>query len=255
MEFNSTVLIFISLFGCIIGSFLNVIIIRVPKGESFALEKSKCRSCKKKLKWVHLIPVISFIALKGRCASCKKKISWQYPLVELAMAVMTGFLFYRYGFTSQFVLYTIFSAFLLVIFMIDLCEYLILDTIAIPAFAVALIGNLLIGHDWGNIIIGIFIGGGFFLGQFILSKGKWIGGGDIRLGAVMGAMLGWKGLVLALLTAYWIGAAVAIILLASHRKKKSDHIPFGTFLSAATFLVLLYSDVIINWATEIFLYR
>lgn len=262
-----TVLIFI--FGLCVGSFLNVVIIRTYEGKKLG-GRSECPECGKKIFWYDNIPLISYLVLRGKCRHCRKKISLQYPLVELA----TGLLFVLAYINSElritdspssnlfpvfvkwlgegwgggaiFLRNLIFISFLIIVFVQDLRWYVILDTITLPAGIMAIFLNLLLGMDWKAMVFGAIIGGGFFGAQFLFSRGRWIGGGDIRLGAVMGVILGWKHLLFAFFVAYILGASVAIFLIFFHRKKFSSKIQFGTFLSASTIFMLLFGDAFVS---------
>lgn len=237
----------IFIFGLMVGSFLNVVIARLATGESFLITRSHCPHCHQTIAWYDNIPVISFLALRQRCRHCQKPISWQYPLVELATGLIFAGLFRQFGWTLDFVALAIFSCFLIIIFVYDWKHGLILDAVTLPAMAVALIFNLIRGFSWWDLLLGAAIGGGFFLAQFLLSRGRWIGGGDIRLGALMGLMLGWQMLLVADLLAYLAGAGVAIVLLASARKKLGSPIAFGTFLSGATLVTFFYGQPLLAW--------
>lgn len=237
----------IFIFGLAIGSFLNVVILRIGKKKSFFKGRSLCSHCLKTLAWFDNIPLLSFVSLAGRCRYCRKRISWQYPLVELASALIFVWLYQRFGLTFQFFAYAILSCFLLVIFIYDLKHYLILDRVVLPAMVIAFFANLYLGFGFWNLALGAVLGSGFFALQFFVSKGKWVGGGDIRLGALMGLMLGWKFLLVALFIAYFIGAVFGIILMALKQKKMSSAIPFGPFLTGATFIALLYGQDLLNW--------
>ena len=140
-----------------------------------------------------------------------------------------------------------FIAVLIVIFVYDLCWYLILDNITIPAIIIAFVSNLFFGIDFLNLTLAVVIGGGFFLLQFVVSRGKWIGGGDIRLGALMGALLGWPQILVALALAYFSGAIIGIGLVRFGKKELYSRVPFGTFLSVSTIVTLLYGDEILRW--------
>lgn len=237
----------IFIFGLAIGSFLNVILSRFYQGESFLGKRSYCPQCKKKISWYDNIPLLSFLFLKGRCRHCQSRISWQYPLVELATGVIFVLLYLQFGLTLKFFNLIIFSCFLLIIFIYDLKHYLILDKITIPAMIVAILLNLYLGLSLWQLILAGLVGGGFFLIQFLISSGRWIGGGDIRLGFLMGLMLAWPMLLVALFLAYLLGAVIGIILIAAGRKKMSSQIPFGTFLTLATFLTFLFGPQLLDW--------
>ena len=266
-------IIFIFLFGLIIGSFINCLIWRLRKEESI-LGRSYCPKCKKQIAWYDNIPILSFIALQGKCRHCGKAISWQYPAVEL----ITGVLFvvavicnlipqYIAGWgndinliqiTNYKLLITIIRdwfliSVMIIVFIYDLRWYLILDVVALPACAIILILNLIINIQcfqcvqWTQWLISGIIGGSFFLIQFIISRGKWIGGGDIRLGLLMGLALGWPNIITAIFLAYLIGSVVGIGLLMASKKKWGSKLPLGVFLSVATVVVLFWGERIVEW--------
>lgn len=243
---------FLFIFGLIIGSFLNVVIYRLNSGEGVVRKRSNCPHCHHQLNWSDLIPVLSFIFLKARCRYCQKPISWQYPLVELftALIFVLGYLIIQgqpSGLSLSLLVLYIFSSFLIVIFVYDLKHYLILDRVSLSAFLAALILNLLSGKSLINLLAASSLAAGFFLLQFVVSKGKWIGGGDLRLGLVMGAMLGWPNILVALSLAYLSGAVIGLALIVFKKKKLDSQIPFGTFLTAATLTTLLWGEPIFNW--------
>lgn len=144
-------------------------------------------------------------------------------------------------------------AFLLIIFVYDLKFYLVADVVVLPAAALAFIFNLFSGFNFFTLMLACAVGAGFFLLQFVVSKGRWIGSGDIRIGLLMGALLGWPHVLLALVLAYTIGSIVSIFLILGKKKQWTDRVPFGTFLSVATFISLLYGQEIIRWYLQLFL--
>jgi len=250
--------IFIFIFGLIIGSFLNAVICRLKENEQFVRGRSKCPYCRHSLGFWDLIPLASFIFLKARCRYCHKKISWQYPLVELATALVFTIGYFHYQFPNYlitllpyYLIYLVFSCFLIIIFVYDLKHYLILDKVTLPALILALALNFLLGLSIINLLIAALVAAGFFFLQFIVSKGKWIGGGDLRLGLVMGAMLGWPKVALALMLAYVLGAAIGIFLIILKKKQLNSPMPFGTFLSLGTWVALLWSEEIWHFYSSI----
>jgi len=270
-------LTFIFIFGAIIGSFLNCLIFRLHTGEGMG-GRSRCPKCKKQIDWYDNIPVLSFVFLRGKCRHCGKLISFQYPAVEL----MTGILFlyafshnfdpayfqlrdasltrsaiFNFQFlTSNFLLQTFrdwfFIAIMIIIFIYDLRWYLILDVITLPACLIVFILNIMLGYSWQGMLFSGIIGMSFFLIQFLVSKGKWIGGGDIRLGLLMGLSLGWPGILVAIMLAYFIGSIVGLGLIAFGRKKWGSEIPLGVFLSLGAVITLFWGDKILNWYLGIF---
>ena len=243
--------IFFFVLGTIVGSFLNVIILRLKNKKSIFKKPSHCPFCKKKLKWYELIPIISFVLQKGRCRKCKKKISWQYPLVELATGfsfmLILNFQFLIFNF--QTFISTVFllaiACFLIVIFVYDLKYYLVPDKIIYPAIIITFLYSFYSAF-FNKLLAGI-LGGLFFLIIVLISRGKWMGMGDVKIGILMGLLLGLAHLFTALFLAFLIGGAVSVILLALKRKTMKSEIPLGPFLAGATFVVLLWGDILLNW--------
>lgn len=245
--------------GVLMGSFVNAVIFRSQSKESL-WSRSKCRSCAVPIHPKDLVPIVSYFALKRRCRSCKAEIEWQYPVIELAMGVMFALLYARVMFGvgipdfvddgELFVLLLrdlIAAVFLVIIFVIDLKYSVILDRFSIPALLFALLLNVHLGADPAMLLLAGLLIGGFFAFQYIVSKGAWIGGGDVRMGMFMGCLLGvWHG-VLALFLAYVIGAIVGLVLIARHRKSLKSHIPFGTFLAFTTFIVMIWGEDLLIW--------
>ncbi|MFH1366927.1 MAG: prepilin peptidase [Patescibacteria group bacterium] len=238
------------IFGLIVGSFLNAVIYRLHQGKSFIRGRSFCPQCGHSLSAMDLVPILSFILLGGRCRYCDKKISWQYPLVEFFVAVSFVIIYFTYGWSLQFVFYLIITAFLALIFVYDLKYHLILDKVSLPALFLAFIFSLILKMPVLEILIGLVIGAGFFFLQFTLSRGKWVGGGDIRLGGLMGAALGWQKLLAALFLAYISGSLVSLFLIIFRRKTMKSRLPFGPFLVVAAFVCLIFGQAIIDWYLE-----
>lgn len=251
------VLIFI--IGACIGSFLNVVIYRLPEKKSIWKKRSNCPHCHQKLKNYDLVPIFSFIWLKAKCRGCKQKISWQYPSVELVTGLLFVFLAYHHQVgqamaNPMFFRDLVFVAGLIIIFTTDLRYYLIFDAVSIPLMVFAFLVNFFILSHSGNyfsILINLLlagvIGSGFFALQYWISKGKWVGGGDIRLGAVMGFMLGWPIIFVALILAYVSGAVISVILLAFKIKTMKSPVPFGVFLTGSTFVALFWGQQLLAW--------
>jgi prepilin signal peptidase PulO-like enzyme (type II secretory pathway) len=267
-------LIFVFIFGLIIGSFLNCLVWRLHKHESL-LGWSYCPKCEQQIAWYDNIPVLSFILLGGKCRQCGKPISWQYPVVELMTGLLFVLAFYiNFKFSlleaGQVILnfYSISNfkfqisnlikdwfliSVMIVIFIYDLRWYLILDIVTLPACLVMLILNLILGFNLWNLLISGIIGGSFFLIQFLVSRGKWIGGGDIRLGLLMGLALGWPGVVVAIIISYFIGSIVGIGLILAGKKEWGSEVPLGVFLAVGTVITLFWQPEILNWYWNLFL--
>ncbi|MFA6271799.1 MAG: prepilin peptidase [Patescibacteria group bacterium] len=240
---------FVFVYGLIIGSFLNVVVYRMKNKKDFLKGRSFCTHCRKTLSAIDLVPLLSYIMLRGKCRYCKKSISKQYPLVELGTGLVFLILYLKFGFSLEFYIYALYSVFLIIIFVYDLLYYLVLDSVSIPAIIIGFIGSLVLGFPLTNILIGGIIGLTFFLLQFVISKGKWIGGGDLRLGLMCGFMVGWPKILPLLVVTYVSGAIISVSLLATKKKKWEDSVPLGIFLTLATLVVLLYGNQIIDWYT------
>jgi prepilin signal peptidase PulO-like enzyme (type II secretory pathway) len=257
MNFMFYILIFI--LGAAIGSFLNVVICRLPKGRSVVKQRSCCPHCSKTLRARDLVPIFSFLLLRAKCRDCRAKISWQYPIVELAAGLFFVFIAYSYGAVTDLqniLIYRdlIFVSALLVIFMCDLKYFLVFDAVVIPMMVFAFVINLFVfasaGDFWYHLawLVGAAVfGGGFFFLQHWLSKGKWVGAGDIRLGILMGLMLGWPLTLVGLFIAYIVGAVVSLILLGLKIRKMKSEVPFGVFLALATFITLFWGSNLLNY--------
>jgi len=259
-------LIIVFIFGLIIGSFLNVLIWRLYTGESAFKGRSYCPKCKHRLDFFDLFPVMSFIVQGGKCRYCRGAISWQYPIVELATAILfvAAYLVSGFNFSAgsgsvlggQFFIllkYWFVVSAMIVIFVYDAKHYLILDKIIYPAVVVAVLASPLLGLEnlwWRAVLEGLLaaaIGGGFFFLQYVVSKGKWIGGGDVKMGFLMGLILGIKGLFVALFFSYVSGALFGLGLIAFKKKTMKSQIPFGTFLAAGTIIAMFWAEPIIKW--------
>ncbi|MFA6553000.1 MAG: prepilin peptidase [Patescibacteria group bacterium] len=238
----------VAILGLVVGSFLNAVIYRLHVGVSFMRGRSYCPHCKHSLVAKDLIPLLSYLLLRGHCRYCHKPISWQYPLVEAAMSIAYVLLYWQFGLAPVFFVYMVFASILMLIFVFDLKYYLILDKVSVPAIVLAFILSVaVLKISMVSLCIGAIAGGGFFLLQFLISRGKWIGGGDIRLGILMGMMLGWPHVLVALAVAYFIGSFIGIALILSRRKKWHSQVPFGTFLTIATYAAFFIGAKIVEY--------
>src|SRR3989339_620887 len=211
--------------GLCVGSFLNVVLFRTYEGQSVIVGRSKCRTCQRPLNVGDLIPVLSYIFLKGRCRGCHSVIAWQYPVVEIATGILFVLVYLKGSLSLDVSLEPqellvllirdwVFVSYLIVIFVYDLRHMLIIDRFTIPAMIFAVIVNLWLGTIplW-SVLAGGFVLAFFFWMQFFSSKGTWVGGGDIRMGALMGLMLGLQQGLVALFLSYLLGALVSLFLL------------------------------------------
>lgn len=241
--------------GLIIGSFLNALIFRLHSGQSIAAGRSLCPHCQHTLAWFDLLPVVSFLWLRGRCRYCQRSISWQYPVVETATAILflVFYLFnlqhYSYGWPLLLAClrdWLVVSA-LVVVFVYDLRWMLIPDSVVLPVVILAAIASLFLGQTLIGLLISLASGFGFFALQYYLSGGTWIGGGDLRLGLLLGAVLAWPSVLFALFLAYSLGAVFGVGLLLTKKANRKTEIPFGIFIVPALIISMWWGQAIINW--------
>jgi len=246
-------IVVIAAFGLSVGSFLNALIWRVKNDISILKGRSRCDRCSKDVQWFDNIPVLSFFLLRGKCRSCKAPIAWTYPMVELWGAVSFGYVAWVFqGDVPMTVVSILLISVLTFIFLYDLYYRLVHDAATLyPAilFAIYLYANGL--QDIASMVIGVLVAAGFFALQFYVSKGKWIGGGDVRIGVLMGVVLGWPGTAVALFLSYVVGAVVSLALVLAGKRAFVDKTPFGTYLSAATMVTFMFGDQILGWYLNI----
>jgi leader peptidase (prepilin peptidase) / N-methyltransferase len=241
--------------GSVIGSFLNVCIYRVPRSLSVISPSSRCPSCNTPIKPYDNIPVLSYILLGGKCRVCKAGISFRYPIVELLNAILYVFVVYRFGFEWHSIIYGIFCSALVVITFIDLDFQIIPDVITLPGTVIGIVAGSLLMPDpfmrytllgFKASVIGLLTGGGLFYAIAVLSKGG-MGGGDIKMMAMVGALMGWKSVLLTIFLGSLTGAAFGIFLMITQGKGRKTKIPFGPFLALGTIITLFYGQEIFAW--------
>jgi len=233
--------------GLIIGSFLNVCIHRLPRNESLIAPSSRCPSCHHSVRWWDNIPVISFLILGGRCRDCGRPISWRYPVVELVSGIGYLLLVWRFGVGWQTVVYALLFSSLLVITFIDLDHQIIPDRITLPGMIVGLIASsLILPIGFLDALIGLLLGGALFYGVAVASRGG-MGGGDIKLIAMIGAFLGWKQALLTILIGALAGSVIGLFLMTFKGKSRKYPVPFGPFLSLGAVVSLFAGPAIWGW--------
>jgi leader peptidase (prepilin peptidase)/N-methyltransferase len=244
------VLIFI--LGLIVGSFSNVCIYRIPRNESIIYPASHCPNCRSNISPKDNIPLLSYILLKGRCRNCKIKISIQYPIVELLTGLIYLIIYLTYGLGIQSLIYIILSSALIIISFIDLNEQIVPDVISLPGIAIGFILSFFVPYiSFINSALGVVAGGGTILiiglvGSVIFKK-EAMGGGDVKLAAMIGAFLGWRYIIISLFLGFFLGALAGIFLILSKIKSREDAIPFGPFIVLGSFITLLWGEKIISW--------
>lgn len=244
MEYLWWGLVFLT--GACVGSFLNVCICRIPQGKSVVYPPSHCPSCTHGLQLADLLPIISYIALKRKCRYCGCEISLQYPAVELVTGILFILAVAKYGITLGALRALVLFSVLIPAAVIDLKHKIIPDKLNLAGF---ILGIPLIFESKEVLLSGVtgfFAGGGLLLLIAVLSRGG-MGGGDIKLAAVMGLLLGWKYLLVALFLAFTIGGAIGIMMILLRMKKMKEAVPFGPYLALGTVIAALAGDKIINW--------
>lgn len=244
--------LFVFIFGLLAGSFLNVCIYRIPKEMSIVFPGSHCTSCGTRLKAYELVPVFSYLFLGGKCRTCGEKISVRYPLVELATALLFTYQFYLIGPNPAFLFFGAMTLILIVMTMIDYDHQIIPDglTLMLGILGIAYLALIRFPESGFNTILpsalGFLLGGGLFLLIAVVSNGG-MGGGDIKLMAVLGLWFGWKHLLLLMMLSFVSGAIISVLLLAFRIKGRKEAIPFGPFIALAAYLTSLYGNELINW--------
>lgn len=245
--------------GLAFGSFLNVVIYRLPLGMGIAAGRSICPSCRKQLRWYHNIPLVSYLVLRGRCGLCGVRIPIRYPLVELLTMGVSVYFLWQYHLETPFFVFTSLAYALIVIVFIDLDHQIIPDWITLPG----IVAGLAVSFVPGGIgiaasAIGLLVGGGSLylaavLGEKLFKK-EAMGGGDIKMAAMLGAFLGWQKVLLLFVSAAGIGLVVSIIWMAlSAKLRKERLIPFGPFLALGAMLAIMYGDQLIQFYIHNFL--
>ena len=243
---------YILLIGMCVGSFLNVCIYRLPKGNSIVKPPSSCPVCGLSIKWYDNIPILSYVLLRGRCRGCKTVISIRYPIVELLTGLFAWITWMQFGFSVSTPIYFFFVAALLVITFIDIDHRIIPDIITLPGIPIGFaVSFALPSLDWLSSLLGILSGGGILLTiawcyQLITGKDG-MGGGDIKLLAMMGAFLGWKGVLFTIMASSLVGTLVGVIMMLRAGKGMKMALPYGPFLAIGAILYLFLGPQIIHW--------
>lgn len=249
---DAIALIFIALLGLCVGSFLNVVIARVPEGRSIVYPGSACLHCAKSIAWYDNLPVLSYALLQGRCRNCREPISWRYPAVELACGLLFVLAYQRFETGTALAAALILLAGLVAITAIDLDHQIIPDVLSLPGIALGVLLSVAPGGiGWAPSLLGVLLGGGVFVVIIVASTlvlgQAGMGVGDVKLGAMLGAFLGWKLALLAILLSTILGGPMAVALLATGRKSRKDPIPFGPFLALGGLISLFWGEALLGW--------
>jgi leader peptidase (prepilin peptidase)/N-methyltransferase len=237
--------IFFALYGIVIGSFLNVLILRLPLKESITLKRSHCMTCGHTLSWYELIPLFSYLFLGGKCRHCKAHISVQYPIVEAANGILYVVFFLAKGITVETFLYCLAASALLALSVIDWRTQEIPLGFILFILTLGLVRLFTDFGNWSQYVIGLFAVSGFLLLIYLVTKGRGIGHGDIKLMAATGLLLGWKLNIIAFIMACIIGAVVHLIRMAI--KKAGRKLAFGPYLSMGLFIAMIWGEQLVSW--------
>jgi len=245
------------IFGLVFGSFANVVIYRLPKGKSIVRPGSQCPSCGKDILWYDNIPLISYILLRGRCRFCKKHISARYFLIELVTGILFLLIYLKFGMGVSFFIYTLFAFSLLIMGFIDIDTYLISDVIVLPGIVLGLAfstvfpqmhyelsrgGSILYSLTGGLLGAGLLILLGM-VGKLLFRK-EAMGGGDVKLLAMIGVFLGWKSVFMTIFFASLLGTVISLTLIALKKKTMEDYVPFGPYLGLGAVISMFYKGMI-----------
>ncbi len=238
-------------FGAMIGSFLNVCIYRMPRKESLVFPGSHCPHCETPIRFYDNIPVVSWFLLLGKCRNCRSPISFEYPLVEALNAVGYLYLFFLFGLSAEMFLYVLFFSALVVITFIDLYHKIIPDLISLPGIVVGLLACIFfLPPSFWDALAGAAIGWALFYLIAVVSRGG-MGGGDIKLIAMIGAFLGWKKMLLTIMVGSFSGSVVGVLMMIFFRKSRKYAVPFGPFLSLGALISLFWGGGLIDWYLQL----
>lgn len=256
MTADTNALILAGVFGLAIGSFLNVVVYRLPRGQSLVTPPSRCPKCGYALQWYDNVPVLGWLMLGGRCRQCRTTISPQYPIVEF----ITGALFVLVAWATPDVPLMVsrltLVCILIALFGIDLEHQILPNTITLPGIAIGLIFSAVAAPGWKDAVLGVLLGGGLLYGiaaaYYLVRREEGLGMGDVKMLAMIGAFLGWKAVLVTLVLSSFSGAIVGVGLIAAQRGGMRVALPFGTFLALGALAAMLVGDPLITWYAQFF---
>jgi leader peptidase (prepilin peptidase)/N-methyltransferase len=238
--------------GLVVGSFLNVVIHRLPKEQSVVTPRSRCPMCLTPIRAWDNIPLLSFVLLGGRCRACRHPISWRYPLVEALTGTLFAVTVHRFGLSLQTAILLAFLAGLVVVSFIDLDHHVIPNAVTLPGIPLGLLAGGVLGDPpLLDRLLGTLAGAGFLylvlLYGGVLYGQDAMGEGDLNLIAFIGAFVGWRGVIVTILVGCLTGSAVGLTLIAAGRLGRRQHIPFGPFLAVGGLIALFWADALVDW--------
>jgi len=241
----------VGLLGAVVGSFLNVCIHRLPRGESVVRPPSACPRCKSPIAWFENIPLVSYVALGGRCRCCRASIALRYPVVEAVTAVLFAAAWWYHGPGVLLVSRLLLGCALVVLFAIDLEHHLLPNSITLPGILVGFALSVVTEPGWLSSLVGIAVGGGILFAiaeaYYRFRHEEGLGMGDVKMLAMIGAFTGWKLTLLTLMMASFAGSILGLLLIATGRGSMKQALPFGTFLALGAALAVVVGPGLIDW--------
>ena len=251
MTESSALLVLAAVFGLVVGSFLNVCIYRLPRGQSLASPPSRCPRCERRLRWSHNIPVFSWIALRGRCSYCRAPISIQYPIIEIVTALVWVLVVWMTPVGWLLAARLLLATALIVLFMIDLEHQLLPNVITLPGIVIGFAFSFVVPPGPVDSLLGIVVGGGVLYSiaaaYYLLRKEEGMGMGDVKMLAMVGAFLGWRAVLLTLVLSSFAGAVIGIAMMGLQKGDLRYALPFGTFLALGTLIAMLFGEAMLGW--------
>ena len=245
-------------FGLLFGSFANVLIWRIPRGESWAMSRSRCPNCSQQIAWYDNIPLVAYALLRGKCRQCHSPIAWRYPLVEVLMGAGFAGLYWHLGWSWTLLEDLVFLFGLVTVSFIDFDHMILPDVFTLSGIVIGLIGAWLNPErEFMPSLIGVVVGGGAlwlvaYL-YYVLRNQEGMGGGDIKLLAWIGAVLGWKAIPFVVLVSSIVGSVVGLIIAIRTKGGLGASIPFGPYLALGAIILLLGGNHLADWYFQLFL--
>lgn len=245
-----------ALFGAVIGSFLNVVIYRVPLGQSIVTPPSRCPKCGSLLAWYDNIPVLGWLLLSGRCRTCGNPISIQYPIVELITALLFVLAVWLTPPGPLLASRLLLICLLIALFGIDLEHQILPNSITLPGIGAGVLLSVIAPPGWRDALLGVLLGGGVLYGiagaYFLWRREEGLGMGDVKMLAMIGAFLGWKAVLVTLVLSSFSGAAIGVALIAAEKGGMKLKLPFGTFLAIGALVAMFVGEPLVNWYAGFF---
>ena len=246
----------VAFLGLAIGSFLNVVIHRLPRGQSLVSPGSRCPSCGYALRAADNVPILSYLFLGGRCRKCRTRISLRYPIVELITSALFVLFYFVFGWTALLAVRLVFVSAMIALFAIDLEHHLLPDAITLPGIVVGLVASAFLPPGFVDASIGTLLGGGVLwaIGEayYRYSGQEGMGGGDVKMLAMIGAFLGWPQVIVTLVFSSIAGSVIGVIVIAIKRGGMKHALPYGTFLAIAAVFASLWGEQLVTWYTGLY---